>query len=82
MFGHAREVAVGAEMAVDVDAATGRPVRFGRLHVVTAVHGRWREWTVSGDDIECWRVACDPGLVVVLVRDLVSRQWVVREVWD
>lgn len=82
MFEHTREVAVGAGMAVGVDTATGRPIRFGRHHVVTAVHGRWREWTVTGDDIECWRVATDTGLVVVVVHDLVSRRWVVREVWD
>lgn len=81
----------GDRVEVDVDAESGSPRRFARVggaqHVVTAVHGRWREWSIAGVDAECWRVESDTGLVAVLARDLDREDtqvgvWVVTAVWD
>lgn len=82
MFGGVRKSCAGEDVTVAVHAATGRPAGFGCGHTVTAVHGHWREWSVAGADIECWRVESDTGLVVVLAHDLDRGRWYVARVWD
>lgn len=84
MFGAPGKDDIGGP-CVEVDVATGRPRRFthaGAAHVVTAVHGRWREWSVAGCDLECWRVESGADLVVVLALDLACGRWHVDAVWD
>lgn len=76
----------GDGVEVELDAELSVPLRFrgagAEVHGVVAVHGRWREWSVAGTDVECWRVESASGLVVVLARDLRARTWVVAAVWD